>query len=217
MSFKKLFMISGIATLCLSFIACNGSEKAAIDVSHEDSLSASSSDASATPRSIAKASVKDIEDNLAPCNSRKDKGKICVYVCHRPPGNPANSKTMILPLSSTLAHLKHGHSLQPDTVGLCGGSDDNGDHDGGESDDEDDEDSGSTTGGSTAGGSGTGGSTSGGDESGGSSSGGANGGETAGGSTSGGGTVTIPDWCLTKYEYDKNCDGFDDDTGLSLY
>ena len=46
--------------------------------------------------------------------------KICVEVCHRPPGNPANCKSKVLPLQATRAHLNHGGSHQDkDYLGPC--------------------------------------------------------------------------------------------------
>jgi hypothetical protein len=46
--------------------------------------------------------------------------KRCVQICHRPPGNPDNSKTMILPLEATEAHLNHGgNHADDDYLGAC--------------------------------------------------------------------------------------------------
>ena len=42
-----------------------------------------------------------------------------VIICHKPPGNPSNSKTMTVPKSALQAHLAHG-----DSQGACGSSDD---------------------------------------------------------------------------------------------
>lgn len=58
--------------------------------------------------------------------SRSDHGsrqQICVEVCHRPPGNPKNCKTMHLPLEATVAHLKHGghKHTEHDYLGRCDG------------------------------------------------------------------------------------------------
>lgn len=218
---KFYVRIQWFIVFVFSFIlaSCNGAENntAAIDSSATSIDTASTSDAEDnTYPTIMKAQSQDISRHLAQC-SKKDKGKMCIVICHRPPGNPSNSKTMVLPLEATLAHLRHGHSDHPDTVGSC--EDDDNDHGGGGScdDDEDDgEDSGggdSTSGGSTSGGETTGGSTSGGETSGGESTGGTTGGDGSGDD----GEITIPEWCLVKYEFDKNCDGFDDATGESLY
>jgi hypothetical protein len=57
--------------------------------------------------------------------------KYCVEICHRPPGNPDNSKTMLLPLKATVAHLHHGgNHEEKDYLGSC--------HDSEESDSSDD-------------------------------------------------------------------------------
>lgn len=45
-----------------------------------------------------------------------DKDK--VVICHKPPGNPANAKTITVSHSALQAHLAHG-----DTRGECGGGD----------------------------------------------------------------------------------------------
>jgi hypothetical protein len=68
--------------------------------------------------SIMKATSADITYNKVTC-SGNDSGKVCVLICHRPPGNPSNSKTMVLPLPAVFAHLKHGNSKVPDTIGTC--------------------------------------------------------------------------------------------------
>jgi hypothetical protein len=43
-----------------------------------------------------------------------------IIICHKPPGNPANSKTMEVPASALQAHLAHG-----DDMGSCAGPDPN--------------------------------------------------------------------------------------------
>lgn len=46
--------------------------------------------------------------------------KLCVHICHLPPGDPQNSKDMILPLKASLAHLEHGGpNLEKDYLGPC--------------------------------------------------------------------------------------------------
>jgi hypothetical protein len=46
--------------------------------------------------------------------------KQCVQICHRPPGNPDNSKTMVLPLKASIAHLNHGGPHEDgDYLGAC--------------------------------------------------------------------------------------------------
>lgn len=42
---------------------------------------------------------------------------ILVPICHRPPGNPENGKTLELPVPSAIAHLTHHPD---DTLGPCG-------------------------------------------------------------------------------------------------
>jgi hypothetical protein len=44
------------------------------------------------------------------------KGQEKVAVCHIPPGNPANARTLMLPQPAVKAHLGHG-----DTLGACSG------------------------------------------------------------------------------------------------
>lgn len=46
--------------------------------------------------------------------------KICISLCHRPPGNPRNARHRVLPLSATAAHLRHGGPDHPrDYLGEC--------------------------------------------------------------------------------------------------
>jgi len=70
-------------------------------------------------------------DEVRPFVSECQGNKLCVEICHRPPGNPTNSKTKMLPLSATAAHLNHGGPhTEKDYLGACqtedsgGGSED---------------------------------------------------------------------------------------------
>ncbi len=84
------------------------------------------------PVSLMKATSEDISANIVDCKSEKNhkkKGKrpeqkqVCLAICHKPPGNPDNSKSKVLPMSAVLAHLEHGgpHHGEHDHLGLCDG------------------------------------------------------------------------------------------------
>ncbi len=84
------------------------------------------------PVSLMKATSEDISANIVDCKSEKKhkkKGKrpqkkqVCLAICHKPPGNPDNSKSKVLPMSAVLAHLEHGgpHHGEHDHLGLCDG------------------------------------------------------------------------------------------------
>ncbi|MBY0314251.1 MAG: hypothetical protein K2Q26_01940 [Bdellovibrionales bacterium] len=138
--------------------------------------------------SLSSATEADIVQHKVSCHG-KSKHLICIQVCHRPPGNPSQWKEMILPLKATMAHLKHGgpHHDQHDFLGLCEDS---------PADDESGGDDGSGSVPDSGGGSG----------------------ETGGDSPDDGGDVsTLPIWCERNLAIDADCDGFNDQTGESIY
>jgi hypothetical protein len=59
----------------------------------------------------------------APCETRGSKdisagcadedGDGFVAICHRPPGNPDNSRTLTVSVDAAAAHLEHGDSCGP--------------------------------------------------------------------------------------------------------
>jgi hypothetical protein len=136
-------------------------------------------------------------EQITPYVSQCQGHKLCVQICHRPPGNPENSRTLQLPLAATPAHLNHGgpHD-QKDYLGACDAADSGGDD----------------TGAGSTDGSGTDGSGSGTTDGGGTDN---TGDGTGGGSVTGGSTLP-PLWCQTYYDIDQNCDGINDQTGESL-
>ena len=114
----RLFFIYFASVALLG--ACEGTE------STQDSNAFASSGNNV---SLMKATGQDVSANVVECRGAgsgkgKKKGKqVCVAICHRPPGNPENSKSMVLPLSAVLAHLEHGgpNHGHHDTLGLCEG------------------------------------------------------------------------------------------------
>lgn len=144
---------------------------------------------------------------------KRKKKQIKVRICHMPPGNPANARTLIVGLPAIIAHLRHGCGKKRkhhDYMGPCigdppdAGEEPNdgqiGDDGDGSSDEDNGTDDGSTDDGGTT------------DE----------GGDTDGGSTDDGGTTDegggdLPVWCQRNIEIDADCDGFHDETGESLY
>ncbi len=134
--------------------------------------------------SVQYADLDELLDNEAECNGHSD--QVCVYVCHRPPGNPTNEKTKILPIKALTAHLNHGadHHNDHDYVGPCEsdtGNDDPDiiiiidDPDGGEG-----------------------------------AEGGSSNEEVPDEENEGYGE-DVPTWCEVFYDQDKNCDGYDDE------
>ena len=61
----------------------------------------------------------ELVDYVVDCRG-KAKMRICVVICHRPPGDPWNSKSLILSLKAALNHLDHG-DLARDYLGVCDG------------------------------------------------------------------------------------------------
>ena len=58
------------------------------------------------------ATSADMAEHVEECNGKS--GKICVQICHKPPGNPENDHSKTLSLKASLAHIGHG-----DTLGDC--------------------------------------------------------------------------------------------------
>lgn len=144
--------------------------------------------------SIDEATLEQVKDYVHECHGNK----LCVQICHRPPGNPSNSKTMSLPLAATKAHLNHGgesHS-EKDYLGPCHADDDSEDQSG----DTDTNTDGDQTGGDTDGGVDS-----------------DTGSDTGVGAGDGSGSQEeVPLWCQPIHDLDSDCDGFDDSTGEAL-
>ncbi|MCB0413101.1 MAG: hypothetical protein KDD50_02125 [Bdellovibrionales bacterium] len=150
--------------------------------------------------SIMDADLETVEENVVACED-ENSHQICVEICHRPPGNPENGQTKVLPLKATLKHLDHGGKHQDkDYFGPCEddvivGPDLNGD---------DSSQNGTDSGSDND-------STSGDDSSAGSDS---STDDSSSGSTGGGGVnPDVPNWCEPIYEFDSDCDGYNDTTG----
>lgn len=191
--------------------------------------------------SLDEATFQDVAAHVETCRN----GIFCVTICHRPPGDPANSKTMKLPLTAIPAHLNHGsdHHEDKDYVGACdagAGSDDGGTDAGGTDGSTDGSADGSADGSDSAAGDDAG--AVGGDTGAVGDDSGAVGGDTGtvggdtgsagdgmtdgatdsgsvvdGGATDSGSVADVPLWCQPNYEIDRNCDGFTDDTNYPLF
>lgn len=79
--------------------------------------------------SLDEATYEQVEPFVSPCQGNK----LCVQICHRPPGNPENGHSKQLPLAATKAHLGHG-----DYLGSCSPEDTDPDGDNGTVNDDDD-------------------------------------------------------------------------------
>lgn len=151
--------------------------------------------------SLLSATEQDIALHKVSCRG-KSKHQICVLICHRPPGNPSNFKELILPLTAMRAHLNHGanHHVDHDVLGSCQvdlPEDDQGGEDPGEDSEADD---------SGAGNEGEDSGVGGGDET-----------SDPDGSVSPDEGADLPVWCQRNLAVDADCDGFNDQTGESLY
>lgn len=152
----KHSLLSLAATLAASLIlsGCNssGSETAANGDNSTDGA------ISMQKVFVDEATLEQIAPHKKECKGADKDHKICVEICHRPPGNPKKGKSKILPLGAVCAHLNHGHSdiKDADYVGPChsddndsdngGGGDDGGSSDDGSGEGEDGSDGGDTTG-----------------------------------------------------------------------
>jgi hypothetical protein len=161
-----------------------------------------------TKVSIMDASSSDISEHVVNCKSNKEK-QVCILICHRPPGNPFNWKTKVLPLKAAHAHLNHGHSSEEaDFLGSCPSDATEGDesHDDGHADDgdsnNDDADSGSGDGSNSE------------DSGSGSDEGSGDGSSDSGGLNP---DEELAKWCEENLNIDPNCDGINDNTGVVIY
>jgi len=73
---------------------------------------------------IEEAQIENIKSAKIECGSQShgEPSKICVKICHVPPGNPQNKSEKVLPLSAIKAHLNHGsnHDAEKrDYLGAC--------------------------------------------------------------------------------------------------
>lgn len=65
------------------------------------------------------ASSQDLREYVSLCRGRSQR-QVCVTICHRPPGNPKNQKTLLLPLKASISHLRHGYNqVSKDYLGVC--------------------------------------------------------------------------------------------------
>jgi hypothetical protein len=112
---KKYFIFAGTFVLA-SLVGCKGpSTETSSSVSDQPSMEEMESFLGKIK--LDTASIDDLRVYEAECpgNGKKDK-KICITICHVPPGNPANARSKVLPLQAIKAHLGHG-----DYLGDCGG------------------------------------------------------------------------------------------------
>ncbi|HEX4923722.1 MAG TPA: hypothetical protein VFV50_06535 [Bdellovibrionales bacterium] len=151
----------------------------------------SASDENLSPRArvyFEQASLADIVPHKVDCpaSARADgREKICIQICHVPPGNPSAAHDKTLPIAAMKAHLGHG-----DYLGLC----DAGDMEEPPVDDEPGEGTDDGAGGETGGGTDVG---------------------TGDGADDGTGDGTegeTPLWCEPYVDVDSDCDGIVDST-----
>ncbi len=124
---SSVHMISIVLVSGLLLTACNGGGGA------DSTSEASSSLTNSAKVAYEDATFEEVADHVQSCHGNK----ICVTICHRPPGNPDNSKTLTLPLQAANAHLKHGGSEHQDKdyLGACDDGDGDSDDGSGGTDD----------------------------------------------------------------------------------
>lgn len=201
---KTRYLLSaGLFLAATALIGC-GETQSSKSGGVSDPLSSTSVSSPDQKAYLASAKCGDVRPHVHSCGH----GVRCVEVCHRPPGNPTNQKTMLLPLAATAAHMHHGqhHHGEMDYLGPCRDHGDDSSSDDSSSDDDDgDQAGGGTTnpppvdpGGGTT------------------NPPPADPGNT-GGSAAGGGASdpasNIPPWCAPFVSFDANCDGLNDTTG----
>lgn len=173
---------AGVLLIASALIGCGDTQSSKSD-GVSDPFNASSISSPNQKAYLASAKCGDVKPHVHGCGH----GVRCVEVCHRPPGNPANQKTMVLPLAATAAHMHHGshHHGDMDYIGPCRDHGDDSSSDDSSSDDSSSDDD--------------------------------DGSQAGGGTTTGGGASdpasNIPPWCAPFVSFDANCDGLNDTTG----
>jgi hypothetical protein len=72
---------------------------------------------------VSEAYLEQIKPNKADCPQEKSHNstKICIRICHVPPGNSSEAHIKVIPLEALSAHLNHGHNNleDQDYLGDC--------------------------------------------------------------------------------------------------
>lgn len=111
---KACIQVSLVLGMALAVMGCNTSTGG-----DESKTSAVYTYSSSEKVSVDEATLEDLAPYASFCQGQKR----CVTICHRPPGNPANGKTKVLPLAAIAAHLNHGGPhVDKDYIGACGAS-----------------------------------------------------------------------------------------------
>ncbi len=129
----SLISVSFVTVLSLAMTGCNTSESGA-EASDDGGSITTLPGLQMQKVYLDSATLEEIAPHKKECKGANKDHKICVEICHRPPGNPANGKSKVLPLSAVRAHLCHGSDkiADNDYLGPCHGDDDNGVDDGGD-------------------------------------------------------------------------------------
>ncbi|GIL16282.1 MAG: hypothetical protein BroJett040_00330 [Oligoflexia bacterium] len=186
MTMRNLLLIGSVA-VSMGLIGCNQDGQSGANQQVLSELNGSQGQGLTTLKvSLDQATLEQVSDYVFECHGNK----LCVQICHRPPGDPTNSKTMLLPLAATKTHLHHGGDThdEKDYLGTCD-VEDGGSVDGAV-------DAGADTSTSVDSGTGTDANV-----------------DTGTGIAPG---EEVPLWCQSIVELDSNCDGFDDSTGQAL-
>ncbi len=182
---KNSLNVAASLVFAIGLSGCNGSA--------EDSASSNSAGDAVSMQKIYvdQAMLEQIAPHKKECKGSNANQKVCVEICHRPPGNPQKGKSKIMPLAAINGHGCGGNknSHDSDYMGPCHSEDDDSGDDG--SSDDSSNDNGSSDDDSSD------------DQQGGGDTGG------GGGSTSG----EIPAWCVPYVNIDANCDGVIDSNG----
>lgn len=108
---KTSILYTSALLALFTLTACNETQTQFVSAKEEDGIVRA---LDRTP--LAKVEPEDLTGQTTTCRDNK----ICVEICHRPPGNPENSKTMLLPIAAQLAHLNHGNDAhEHDYLGPC--------------------------------------------------------------------------------------------------
>lgn len=105
-----------IAIFSVALLACNKGEDSP---AMTEGSGSNFDNTSYSPKVLlSDATFDEMAEVVSDCHGKSP--QLCVEICHRPPGNPDNSSTKLLPLKASMKHLSHGGSHEEgDYLGSC--------------------------------------------------------------------------------------------------
>lgn len=126
-----IFVVTGLINIALSQTGCMPEQQSSSDstslatanTENENANNSQSAELLFRKIFVNEAELEQIKPHKVECPNDQSKGKprICIQICHVPPGNPQEAKDKVIPLQALNAHLNHGpdHLEDRDYLGKC--------------------------------------------------------------------------------------------------